>query len=86
MHYKQKKKKKKTFNKELLEYIYNFRAINGYSPSIRDIQTAMDWASTNTVRYNLDKHMKHGYLSYIPNRARTVMLTKRGQELILKTG
>ncbi len=46
----------------ILKFMHNYLQDNGYPPTIREIGTATDIASTSVVNYNLNKLVSAGYL------------------------
>ena len=56
----------------ILDYIKDMIRKNGYSPSIRDICTALNIKSTSTVHTCLDKLEKKGYIQKENGKSRTL--------------
>ena len=48
--------------REVLDYIVSMLKKNGYSPSIRDIKSALDFKSTSTVHTYLARLENKGYI------------------------
>ena len=64
----------------ILEFIRDFSAENGMSPTIRDIQAACQISSTSVVDYNLHKLKQAGYLNRRPDVARGIELLDESGE------
>jgi len=62
--------------KEVLDYITEFIADNGYSPSMEEIAEHFDFASLNAVFKHLGALQKRGYLRRDSNRARSIELIR----------
>jgi SOS-response transcriptional repressor LexA len=58
--------------KELLIFIDSFIENNGYSPSYREIMTALGYKSVSTVSTHIDNLIAKGYLLKQDNAARTL--------------
>lgn len=58
--------------KELLSFIDSFVENNGYSPSYREIMSALDYKSVSTVAIHVDNLIAKGYLLKQDNAARTL--------------
>lgn len=61
--------------KVLLDFIANFIAQNGYSPSYREIQDGLGYASIATVAIHVNNLIKRGQIVKRNNRARSLELT-----------
>lgn len=59
---------------EILEYIAKTIFSRGYSPSVRDIKTALGIKSTSTVHTYLQRLSEKGYLSKEDGKSRTIRL------------
>lgn len=58
--------------KKFIDFILEFKADNGYSPSVREIAAGLGIASTSTVKNMLDKLEKDGLLMKSSGVARSV--------------
>ena len=59
---------------EMVEYIRDYIAVHGYSPTVREIGNALDISSTSTVDYNLRVLQAVGKIKRQPKIARSVRL------------
>ena len=66
----------------LLLFIGKFVRERGFSPSIRDIMTAIDIDSTSYTRFLLDGLVEEDLVTYVPTLARTARLTKKGEKIV----
>ena len=57
---------------KLLRFIDAFCRKHGYSPSMREMEDAAGMTSTSQVSYHMDWLRVNGYISYVPQAARTV--------------
>ena len=58
--------------REVLDYIVSMLKKNGYSPSIRDIKSALDFKSTSTVHTYLARLENKGYIQKEDGKSRTL--------------
>ena len=58
--------------REVLDYIVGMINENGYSPSIRDIKSALDFKSTSTVHTYLARLENKGYIQKEGGKSRTL--------------
>ena len=58
----------------ILKFIGQFSAENGYPPTIREIGAAVDIPSTSVVNYNLNVLKREGYLNRSPDVSRGITL------------
>ena len=58
--------------REVLDYIISMLKENGYSPSIRDIKSALDFKSTSTVHTYLARLENKGYIQKEDGKSRTL--------------
>jgi repressor LexA len=65
-----------TRSKEVLAWIREFIAANGYSPTVREICDGFGWASTNAVMPHLYRLRRHGLVKWQPGHTRTMRLTE----------
>ncbi len=68
--------------KQILEFIEQFLAENGYPPSVRQIQKGAKISSTSVVKYNLEKLAELGYIEHDKKTSRGLRLTGQGIETI----
>lgn len=68
--------------KALLDYISNFIAMNGYSPSYREIKTGMSYNSVATVALHVNSLINRGHLIKRDNKARSLEPVKVTEEAI----
>lgn len=61
--------------KEVLDFISEFIAHNGYSPSMEEIAEHFQFASLNAVFKHLEALSSRGYLQRDSNRARSIQLS-----------
>ena len=66
----------RTSNKaeKIVEFVNAFVAENGYSPSIRDIRTALNIKSTSTVHTYLERLERKGYIHKENGKSRTLRI------------
>ena len=62
---------------EILDYINKKLEIDGQSPSIREIATAVNLKSTSSVQHHLDNLIKKGLLSKRANLSRSISNNKK---------
>jgi len=62
---------------EILDYINKKLEIEGQSPSIREIASAVNLKSTSSVQYHLDNLVKKGLLSKKANLSRSISNNKK---------
>lgn len=60
--------------KEVLDFIKNFTAEEGYSPSLEEIQKHFGLASVSTAHYYVEKLRNDNYLSKEANNARSIQI------------
>lgn len=58
----------------IFEYIAGYINKHGYSPTIREIASALSISSTATVAYNIDKLKKEGRLEKVYSKNRTLSI------------
>ena len=66
----------------VLEIIRNSRAVDGYSPTMREIASELGVSSVATVAGHVDALEARGLLRRRPDRARSLLLTSRGRAVI----
>lgn len=71
--------------KRVYEYVSDFWAENGYSPSVRDICAALDFASTSTVHLYLSRLEAKGFLEKENGKSRSLrpLLIKNRDEIAI---
>lgn len=62
--------------KELLEFVIQFKQTNGFSPTVREIANGINTKSTDHVRNMLHELMDKGYLSMREKSPRTIVVKK----------
>ncbi|MFC4305774.1 winged helix DNA-binding protein [Cohnella boryungensis] len=60
--------------RQALEFIEMFIAKNGYSPSTRELASAMKYESSSTAHYLLERLERKGYISKEASGPRTIRL------------
>ena len=68
--------------KALLDFITNFIAQHGYSPSYREIKTGMNYNSVATVALHINSLVKRGHLVKRDHSARSLEPVKGAKEAI----
>ena len=63
---------------EILEFLRNFSAQNGYAPTVREIMRAVDLKSTASVYYHLSALNDAGLISMDGGKNRTIRLPNPG--------
>lgn len=63
----------------VLEFIHAFTTEYGYSPSNREICTAMRWSSTNAAHQLLRRLEERGLITRAARRSRTLRVTELGK-------
>lgn len=62
---------------EILAYLRQFLANNGYAPSVREICAAVGLRSTSSVHYHLNELKRRGLIEMEYNKNRTVTVPKK---------
>jgi repressor LexA len=57
---------------DIVEFITNFTAEHGYSPSFREIAAGCGYTSTSSVSHQLSQMREMGQVEYMDNIARSV--------------
>lgn len=65
-------KLKSDINKRMLIEINKYIETNGISPSIRDLKNVTGYSSTSTIKKHLDQLERLGWISKLPNKARSI--------------
>lgn len=65
---------------DVLRWMVGFHQRMGYMPTLREIQAAFGYGSTNGVRYHLAKLEAMGYLVRPSKTARTMRVTPAGHK------
>lgn len=63
-----------TKREEILAFLNEFIADNGYAPSIREIMGAVGLKSTASVQYHLEALNRYGYINMEGNKKRAITL------------
>ncbi len=71
--------------RELLSYIEEFIAAKGYSPSYREIMTALNYNSVATVALHIDNLIKRGHLEKRDHSARSLEVVDPKTRAAVKT-
>ena len=61
---------------ELLKFIIQFKQVNGFSPTVREIATGINTKSTDHVRNMIQTLEDKGYLTYKEKSPRTIVVKK----------
>lgn len=69
----------KQIEKDILDYIKTTINDEGYSPSVRDISTALNIKSTSTVHLYLHRLEEKGYIQKEPGKSRTIRVEGAAQ-------
>ena len=67
---------------ETLKYIYNYRALHRYGPSVRAIREHFNLKSTSPVTTRLRTLEKLGYIERVPGIAHAIWVTKAGAKFV----
>lgn len=62
--------------KDIYEFIKTFISENKYSPSMREITTAVGLKSVSTTHGHLDHLREKGYIDFINSSPRTLQITR----------
>lgn len=62
--------------KELLEYIIEFKKVNGYAPTVREMQKGINTNSKNHIGVMLDNLKDKGYITNNPHKPRTIKVIR----------
>ncbi|PIW70081.1 MAG: transcriptional repressor LexA [Ignavibacteriales bacterium CG12_big_fil_rev_8_21_14_0_65_30_8] len=62
--------------KEILDFIQNFKELNGYPPTLREIGKFFNISSTFGVKRHLDALVKKGYLNVESNASRGISIVR----------
>ncbi len=58
--------------KEIYEFIIDYRSIHHVSPSLREIGKGVSLYSTSTVSYHINKMVEKGFLTMCPGKANSI--------------
>ena len=61
---------------EVLGFIRNFQAFNGYAPSLLEICKEFGWASKTAAGYHIRTLARKGWLRRVPGTARALQLVR----------
>lgn len=61
---------------ELLKFIIQFKQVNGFSPTVREIATGINTKSTDHVRNMIQALEDKGYLTYKEKSPRTIVVKR----------
>lgn len=62
----------------VLNFIIDSTKSNGFPPTVREIGQALDLRSPSTVHAHLLWLCEHGFISQVPGKSRTLVVTTRG--------
>lgn len=62
--------------KEILKYIIQFKSVNGYSPSVREIAQGVNTKSLNHVYSALEDLKVKEYITFKEKKSRTINVLK----------
>ena len=62
--------------KDIYNFICDFWKVNGYSPSVREIQKGVFLNSPNMIHRYLYHLLEKGYINIIPNIARSITIKR----------
>lgn len=63
--------------RKTMTFIEAFEAEHSYAPSFEEIREAMGWASKSNVHRVIARLKERGFVSLIPNSARSITILKR---------
>ena len=66
----------KSNQKLVYDYILNFKTVNGYSPTVREIARGLNTRSKTWVSEILQELKVSGYITYKDNTPRTIVILK----------
>ena len=61
---------------EVLDFIKEFKKVNGYSPTVKEIANGVNTKSTTHIRDILADLKTQGYITYKEHKARTIVVLK----------
>lgn len=73
----EQKKKSEIISNKILEYVTEYLSEYGYSPSMRDIASAVGIKSVSTVHYYVEKLKNNGLLNKTSQQNRSISLDNR---------
>lgn len=62
--------------KDVFNYIIEFKKINSFSPTIREIADGVNTKSTTHVKEILERLRERGYIKFIDKKPRTIVVLK----------
>lgn len=62
--------------KEVLQFVIEFKKVNGFSPTVREIAHGLNTKSTDHIRIMLADLQDDGYISMKPKSPRTIVVKK----------
>jgi repressor LexA len=72
--------------REILEFLRNFTAHNGYPPSVREIGEAVGLSSSSTVHSHLNTLENRGFIKRDPSSARALTVIEQDEESLRAAG
>ncbi len=67
--------------REVIEAIARHQIVNGYPPTVRELQRRTGYHSTSAVAYRLDVCERLGLIRRVPRLSRSLTLTEAGRAL-----
>lgn len=67
---------------DTLRFIHSFHQEFGFAPTWRDLMAAFGLTSSNAAHCRVVRLERHGYISRLPKRARSLTLTERGRQVL----
>lgn len=67
---------------KVLRFVYEFRALNPFGPSLEEMAVACTLSHRSGVSRHLDKLEAWGCITRVKGRARSVAITRRGEQLL----
>lgn len=69
---------------DVLEYVRDSSKARGYPPTLREISAHFGWSSTTSTVDHLRQLEKRGFISRVPGRERTLVVTSAGARELSK--
>lgn len=67
---------------DTLRFISSFHEEFGFAPALRDVMAAFSLTSTYAAHCRLKRLELHGYVWHDPKRARSLVVTERGKQVL----
>lgn len=68
--------------KEILKFVLDFSAKNGYPPSMREVAVVLKISSSSTIHKILNKCQEDGLIVSTKGIVRSMQVTKEGKKLL----